>query len=98
MNHRPKCERRTIKLEENIGEYLLAFGGSRLPKHNTNKTNYRIKVVNLGFIKVMNLFPLKTALRGFPIMAQQSMNPTSIHEDEDSIPGLTQCVKDPALL
>ena len=27
-------------------------------------------------------------------MHQQVMNPTSIHEDVDSIPGLTQWVKD----
>ena len=32
-----------------------------------------------------------------PVVAQWVKNQTSIYEDVASIPGLTQCVKDPAL-
>ena len=39
----------------------------------------------------------RKALVGVPVVAQQVKNPTSIHEDVGSVPGLTQWVKDLAL-
>ena len=35
---------------------------------------------------------------GVPVVAQWVTNPTSVHEYVDSMPGLTQWVKDPAML
>ena len=36
--------------------------------------------------------------QGVPVVAQPLANPTIIHEDSSSVPGLTQWLKDPAML
>ena len=36
---------------------------------------------------------IRRAGEGFPIVAQWVKNPTSIHEDEGSVPGLWHCYK-----
>ena len=54
--------------------------------------NFFNKMLNFDFFlkKYVNL--------GVLVMAQRLTNPTSIHEDMGSIIGLSQCVKDLALL
>ena len=42
--------------------------------------------------------PIKKKKIGVAIVAQRFKNPTSIHEDAGTIPGLSQQVNDPALL
>ena len=48
-------------------------------------------------MKPLPSFGVKIKHRGLPVVAQQVTNPTSIHEDVGSMPGLAQWVKDPAL-
>ena len=64
------------------------------------ETVFKIKILSLKAHpkllcqKKIKLFQKEHTRFGVPVIAQQSMNPTSIHEDAGLIPGLAQWVMD----
>ena len=65
-------------------------------KKKRKKKEDKEKSLNCG--NKNNHVDFKTLYAGVPVVAQWVKNPTSIHKDAGSIPGLAQCAKDPVLL
>ena len=74
---------------------LLGVGGGPLFALRANKESSLDQSPTLEICIQVDF--LKIWCIGAPIVAQQLMNPTSIHEDVGSVPGLVQWVKDLAL-
>ena len=61
---------------------------------NSNKD----KEINILHSKELKIFYWDAKLLGVTIVDQWVKNPTSIHEDVGSIPGLRQCISDPLMI
>ena len=62
------------------------------PLHKTKDVRFGVTGCRICGIKLIWM-TLKSVPRGVPLLAYQVRNPTSIHEDAGSIPGLAQCIK-----
>ena len=72
--------------------------GSRERKINSRKKRRAASQLTAGYHAMqVSVSDTKSFHRGVPTVAQWVKNPTSIHEEMDSIPGLTQWLKDPVL-